>query len=425
MYIMLNSRFTDLGNRLSLRRVAAACAALALLAACSSAPHDYRTLDVQDAVTRRAETQQRGDFTVSASVPGEAEAASIFGIPTYDRGIQPVWLEVTNHSDARARLILASLDRQYFSPHEVAYLHKRQFSKEGLQQLEEHLYLSALPRQIAAGATASGYVFTHASEGTKAINVDMFYTTATSRFEHFTFFLQVPGFVPDHAEVEFATLYQPEEIIELDRAGFRDWLESAPCCTRNRTGLAEGRPVNLFIVASGRDLLQALLRAGWDETSYPKDARYLDSADHLFGRPPDAIVKKGRAGQQDRNEMGLWLTPLRVDGSTVWAAQVKHAVGRRFDLGNLFFAPRQDPDSNDGRNYVLQDLWYNQALRHWAWSRTGVAVDDAAPATDFNGSPWFADGYRMVLWVAGEPLALTEATQIHWDELIKPGSARP
>jgi len=386
-----------------------------ILASCSVAPYRHESIDRFD-LKQRAVTQEQGAVLVRASVPGKEEAKKIFGIPVYDRGIQPVWLEIANRGDSRARVVLSSIDPEYFAPLEVAYMHKKRFSKQGWMEMEDYLYANALPRQIGPGQTASGFVFTHASNGTKAFNVDVFTTGDEPDYLQFTFFVEVPGFVPDHQQIDFESLYSTEDVRDVDVNGLRTLLEDIPCCTSNQDSSRPGRPVQVFFVALGRELLRGLLSAGWDESSYTRDAEYLAGADYLFGRPPDAIFRKGRDRSSDRAELGLWLAPVRVDGKPLWVGQFKHAIGRRYAIGELFLGVTLDPDTVDGRNFVLQDLWYAQFLQHWAWSKTGHEVPQETPEQDFHGNPWFArDAYRIVIWVSDKPIALSEATRKAWE----------
>ena len=389
---------------------------LLLLAACSLTPYKYDDAP-SFAVVDRAVTQQQGQFTVRASVPGIEEAKAIFGIPLEKRGIQPVWLEITNHGSVRARVAPYSLDDEYFPPHEVAYMYRKQFSKEGWLDMEKRFYEMSLQRQIAGGETVSGYVFTHLQPGTKAFNVDLFYVSGEVANEHFTFFVEVPGFTPDHAEIDFQSLYSADEIRDLDEAELRALVKAIPCCTTNRAGDGQGRPVNLFLVASGKDLLQALLRAEWMETSYDRDEEYLSATDYLYGRPADAIFRKRRGKSSDRNELGLWRTPLLHEGTPVWAAQVRHAIGRFFAIGERFLGVQLDPDANEGRNYFLQSMWYSQSLESYAWSVSGIVVPQEQPLVDFNGNEFFSDGLRIVIWIAGDTVSLQNATNRHWDSV--------
>ena len=402
-------------------RHAALAAFLALtLAACSSAPYRYEPLD-SFRIEQRAVVQEQGAFRVRASVPSDDEAEELFGIPLTKRRIQAVWLEVENNSDTRARFAPYSVDPDYFPPHEVAYMYRKQFSKQGWLDMESRFFAKSMPRYIGAGETVSGFVFTNAQLGTKSFNVDLFYTGGKRGYEHFTFFINVPGFKPDHAEVDFPGLYAADGVRDVDQEAFRALLADIPCCTSSAEGKENGQPINLFLVARGRDLLQALLRAGWSETSYERNDRYLNAADYYLGRPPDAIFRKGRDKSTERNEMGLWLAPIRVDGVPVWIAQMKHAIGQRYEIGELFLGIRLDPDVNDGRNYLMQDLWYSQALKHFAWSDTGIVVAESEPRLDYNGNAWFSDGLRLALWVSGEPIGLDEVSEIVWD---RPEKAR-
>lgn len=395
------------------------------VASCSTAPYRSEPLG-NVGVTQRAVEQQQGPFTVRASVPGRQEAERLFGIPIYDRGIQPVWLEVRNSADARARLVLTSIDPDYFPPYEVAWMHRKNFSKQGWRDMETYLHANALPRMIGPGQTVSGFVFTHPSTGTKAFNLDIYGTGEAPTFEQFTFFVEVPGFVPDHREIDLRTLYSEDEIEDVDNDGLRALLADIPCCTSNRDGSAQGRPLQVLFVASGKDLLRALLRAGWNETSYARDEAYLNDAFYLFGRPPDGIFRTGRDRKSERGELSLWLAPVRVDGEPLWVGQFKNAVGRRYGIGELFLGVTLDPDSNEGRNFVLQDIWYAQALQHWGWSKTGLEVPREAPEQDFHGNPWFStDAYRAVLWVSGRPIDMTDATPVEWGRLERPSGKQP
>ena len=391
------------------------------LSACSTVSYKHESLD-RFGIEQRAVAKEQGAIRVRASVPGKVEAKQLFGIPVYDRGIQPVWLEITNNSAGRARFVMISVDQEYFSPLEVAYMHKKHFSKQGWMDMEEYLYATAMPRHIAAGETVSGFVYTNASAGTKSFNVDVYYSRKNEpEYEQFTFFLEVPGFVPDHAGVDFEGLYEASAIRELDSDGLRSALLEMPCCTTNRDGSGQGQPLNIVLVTEGAGILQSLLRAGWSETSYERDDNYLNSSNYFFNRPPDAVFRKsrGKTKTTERNELSLWLTPLHTDGKEVWIAQIKHAIGRRYEINEIFFGSAQDPDVDDGRNFLLQNLWYSQTLEAFAYTKTGKVVAMEDPDVDFNNNPFFTDGIRIVMWLSGDPVALQDTRNMHWDVILE------
>lgn len=349
---------------------------------------------------------------VSVSVPGADEAEAIFGIPIYKRGIQPVWLEIVNNSPERLRFAPTALDPRYFSPLEVSYMHRKGFTKEARTQMDRRFHGSAMPRQIPAGATRSGYVFTHASPGTKSFNIDL-YSADTDH--SFAFFVTVPGFVPDHAEIDFDTLYTPAEVHDYTLENFRTGLAGLPHATTDQTGLKSGLPIGSIIVGNGIDVLKALLRAGWYETSGMRGADQLAQAQFLFGRIPDAAFRIKRNSKRDRNELFLWMAPLRVDGKSVWLAQVSHFIGQKTQLQQFVFGARIDPNIDDGRDFLVQNMWYSQSLEQSAWLVSNEVISIENARTAFNDSEYFTDGYMHVAWLSGEPVSLLETKIVDWD----------
>ena len=109
-----------------------------LLGACSTAPYTYEPRG-SSILEQRAEAQAAGGFGVRAAVPGVEEAEAFFGVNVYERDIQPVWIEIRNDNDVRARVAISSVDPKYFPPAEVAWFFKKAFSKQGWMDLEKRL----------------------------------------------------------------------------------------------------------------------------------------------------------------------------------------------------------------------------------------------------------------------------------------------
>jgi hypothetical protein len=375
-----------------------------LLSGCATQSYHYESTS-SFPIRDRAKSETKGQITISASVPGKAEAQAIFGIPIYDRGIQPVWLNIENNSEERVRFAPTGVDPDYFSPLEVAYMHRKGYTKEARRQMNERFYRSAMPRHIPAGESRSGYVFTHASTGTKAFNVDIF---SGGVDESFAFFITVPGFVPDHQSIEFDKLYDRSEIHDYDFAGLRTGLEDLPRFSTDQSGEQQGLPLGIVIVAPGIDVLKALLRAGWNESPKIRDEDQLAKANFLFGRIPDAVFRNQGSGARDRNELNLWLAPMLIEGKEVWLAQIVHFIGQRTQLEQAVFGARIDPDVDEGRSYLLQNVWYAQGLEQVGWMAGSGSVSIESARYDFNSLEYFTDGYRLVIWLSGEPVSLLE-----------------
>ena len=384
---------------------------LIVVSACATRSYHHESTD-SFPIRKRAVIQNEGDIRISVSVPGADEAKEIFGVPVYKRGIQPVWLEIVNKSPERLRFAPTSLDPAYFSPLEVAYMHRKGFSKEARAQMDKRFYKSAMPRQVPAGETRSGYVFTHTSPGTKSFNIDLY---SAGIDYSFAFFVTVPGFVPDHADIDFEALYTSTEIYDYDLTDFRDGLAELPFTTTDQSGQQSGLPIGTVIAGDGVDVLKALLRAGWYETSRIHDQDQLAKAQYLFGRVPDAVFRIKRTGKQDRNELLLWMAPLRVEGKPVWLVQITHFIGQKTQLEQVIFGARFDPDIDRGRNYLMQNLWYSQSLGQSAWLARGDAISIENAQADFNGSEYFTDGYINIIWLSGAPISLLETRSLDWD----------
>ena len=387
---------------------------LILLAACSVTPYKTGPLNV-DALRQRAEVQTFGPITVKAAVPGAGESKALFGVPLYDHDIQPVWLEIANRSDERVRFALVSVDPDYYSPLEVSYTLRSGFSKEARAAMDERFHSSGIKRFVEPGKIISGFVFTHLSPGTKSFNVDLFGLTTQ---QNFAFFIQVPGFKPDHATVDFEQLYTQDKVRVLTTEDFRDSLSELPGYTANSDGKPNGLPVNVVIVADGIDVLRALLRADWYESTVGSSVETSSGqgAYYLYGRKPDAVFRIQRNNSVDRNELRLWLAPRLVDGETVWLGQVTNFVGQRSYIEKVFFGAHLDPDVDEARGFLLQNIWYSQGLQSFAWSDTGKQVLFDQPGTDFNNNPFFTDGFRAVLWLSGTPYSMLDTARLDWDQ---------
>lgn len=389
----------------------------ALMGGCVNRPYPDQLGSI-DALRARAATQGRGPVRVSAAVPNPSETRDIFHLPLYDRGVQPIWVEIDNQSDDLLRFAPTSVDPEYFAPLEVAFGHRRGRSRDARRAMNVVFHDAQMPRYIQAGEVRSGFIFSHVEPGTKGFNIDLF---GPGRVDYrFTFFVDVPGFVPDHAQIDFASLYDQEKLQRLGHAGLREAIGELPFCTSSANvpegnECATGLPVNLILIARNTEILGALLRAGWRER--PAGAKADPEGDQkLFGRGPDAVFRLQRSGAGERNELRMWLSPYLVCGDNVWLAQITHYAGLRKLLGAELFQARLDPDIDEARSYMMQLMWYSHGLKATAWSSTGNAVPLPRSQEGIMSTRYFTDGYRAVLWLSGPPVSIVETIILEWDD---------
>ena len=86
----------------------------------------------------RSERQSRGGLAVAVAVPDRRETKRVFGVDLYGRGIQPVWVEIENRTDAPYWFMLHGIDPDYFSPHEASYKSRLLLRPITNDRMDEH-----------------------------------------------------------------------------------------------------------------------------------------------------------------------------------------------------------------------------------------------------------------------------------------------
>ena len=412
--------------RTSLAHLVLAMALLLLVAGCATKPY-VPASQTSYGFVDRATSQSQGDIHISTAVPTAEETLALTGIDLYSQGIQPVWLEISNRSDRSARLITWSIDRDYFSPIEVAYMNRKAFTGDSYEQMQAWFHNSAMPRDIAAGETRAGLVYTHLRPGTKGFNLTLIHAGTALDF---TFFVPLPGFVPDFMQVDFAKLYAPEQVRDLALGDLRAVLETElGCCATDVSGELQGGPLNTVMVASGAALRRAMLRGDWIESSMEHGGNIRAREQHFQSRPPDAIYWKLREDGNERIQLHLWLAPWRVSGELVWVAQVFYytdetplasvvgeRAGRDSELYTLLANESVMADIDSAQNFLLQNLWYNGSLRATGFVGGVGKVDVDNPLTGFGGAAYYTKGMRMVAFLGEEARALDEVALVFRSE---------
>jgi hypothetical protein len=373
------------------------------LAGCGGRAYVYEPVDTGRFLSA-TEQQTEGPVRVSTSIPGREETERIFGIDLYDQGIQPVWLQIENTGDSLARYAPVSTDPEYFAPLEVAYINRRGYSEEARKAMDERFHTLAMPRYIDPGETRSGFVFTHADPGAKGFNVDVF---SGGESYNFTFLMRVPGFEPDYAKLNLSEMYTGDEVPNYESDALQEAIRSLPCCSGDKLGEDSGEPINLVLVGEGEELLRALLRSGWRETSVGEAAALQPQ--YLYGREQDAIFRYETVGGDGFYELRFWKAPFRSGADDVYVGQARHFF--RW-IGSV---TRLDADVDNARNFAIQKFLYGQAITANAW----IVGKEVVPVTSFwdtlARAPYFTDGYRMVMWLSADPVSMFEIDVKSWD----------
>jgi len=379
----------------------------------------------------RVETEIENNVRVKAAVPSAEETKQIFGVDLYRHGVQPVWIEIENKSEEQIWFLPVGLDPMYFTPFEAAFVSHFQSSSTANEKMNLYFFERGQDTYIPAGSVREGYVFTNLDEGTKIFNVDL--EGEDGQVAAFTFYISVPGIKVDHHKVDFNSLYPADadtwQNFE-DEEGLLEYLQKLPCCTANKKGVETGDPLNLIVIGSGDDVYHAFIRAGWDETEtitrgsaskaaasylFGKLYRYSPvSALYVFGRRQDIALQKARGTIHKRNHLRLWLAPVKFRGKLVWVGQISRDIGVKFSAKTIV-THKIDPDVDETRRYLIQDLLYSQGLSKFANVKGVGAAPIESPRQNLAGDPYFTDGMRAVLWVSSKPVAFEKVEFIEWE----------
>jgi hypothetical protein len=394
---------------------------------------DYSPRPEERSFLERAQSRRRGEVETKVAVPSDRESERMFGVRLARHSLQPVWLEVVNGGGEPLWLDRVQLDPDYYTPLEAAHLaHFAMGTRLVAFGVLGWLFLPLLPLVplkllsaraanrrmkdlfrtvgfptgvIAPGKNVSGFLFTPLDEGVKRIDVRLL---GRSQAFDFPFTVEVPGLVLPHPAQGAEASRKAEE---LDEAAFQAWLERQPRCTSNARGTVEGDPLNLVMVGDRSSILECL--GAWDETesitlgtawktakAFLLESQYRYSPVsplYLGGRQQDLALQRARVRLNQRLHLRLWSAGVRFGGQPVWIGQVSRDIGVRVTARTWNLTTHQiDPDVDEARNYVLDDLLVGGRVARLGFVPGVEAATPAAPRHNLTGDPYFTDGMRAV-----------------------------
>jgi hypothetical protein len=381
-----------------------------------------------DALRENANQHKEQALTVHANVISDSDARDIFGVALGIHGIQAVWLEVDNNTGHPLYYLPVTTDHQYFSPLEVAWKVKGKFGKEGEQAVDRMFVSRAMPVSLPPGERTSGFVFTNRDLGMKVVNVDLL---GGGKSWQSSFIIDVPGIKLDVEKVDLSTLYKPHEYIQVDRDGLRDWLTEQPCCTSNDDNIGSGDPINFVLVGDSQLLLSAMVQRGWDLTerihggsiwkttkSFLMGSSYRYSpvsSLYVLDRPQDLALQKARGNIHQRNHLRLWRAPLLCEGEPVWLGQISRDIGVRFTFKSPTLTTHKiDPDVDEARDYLLQDMIFSQRLAEFGYVQAMPPRSIDQPGHNLTGDPFITDGMRLVMFFHSPMTPMHKVRNLHW-----------
>ncbi len=376
----------------------------------------------------RAQRKEANGLIVETAALSRNESEAEFGVALNDLGVQPVWLKITNRRAEPHWLYPIEIDRDYFPPFEVAS-RSADAGKETVDDLYYQLLVKHVALFIPPHGFAQGFVYAHADEGLKAFNVELH---GPRSVQQFSFVVPVPGLPTQYFALSDDVSERTPAHPALDEQALWGWLEQAECCTRNGEG-RQGDPLNIVLVGSLDQVRAALVSRDWDVTAPVNRASLLRTVSaflfgsryryapisslYVFGREQDLAFQKARAVIDERNHLRLWLAPVTFEGRPVWIGQISRDVGVK--LSGRLWPPTThviDPDVDDARFYLLQDLSGARAIARLGFARGHEEADLIAPHVNAEDDPYFTDGLRAVFFLADpdRPVPTSEIQLLDW-----------
>ena len=420
----------------------------------------------------RAQTQETPVAQVTAAVLSAQESHEVFGVPLARRGIQLVFLRIVNRHTTPLRLYVLDIDPHYYTALEAAGINHfsvlKRLSGYGLaawyflplvllmplklytaaranRRMDDCFREQSFPlRPIPPGATAEGFVYTTLDAGTKTVRVCLYATGGAGTEDgpaqlsglnsapqgpavDLTYLIPVPGMSLDYLQRDFASICPASELVPCNLSELARRLREMPAATTNAKGLKHGDPVNLVVIGEFETVLSAFT-ARWDEcetitlaTCWKTARAFLFWAEyryspvsplHLFGRSQDVALQRIRSSINERLHLRLWLTPLRFDDRPVWVGQISRDIGVRFttQVWNLT-THRVDPNVDEARDYVVEDLLRAQRIDAVGYVDGVGACGPENPKRNLTGDPYFTDGKRVLIALSN---ARTSPRYVAW-----------
>jgi len=176
-----------------------------------------------------------------------------------------------------------------------------------------------------------------------------------------------------------------------------------------------GDMINLLIVGTDDEVVQAFQKAGWVEVEIvpktfllkrivndsvvdPITKKMPISQLYLFGRPQDYgfTHAKPEFVFYARHHLRLWKTPYEVGGRPLWAGAATFDLGFMRNVRAWKYTHFIDPNVDDERTFVQETVGGSGAVGQWTLVRPTDPVETARTTT---GETYNSNGEILVLWL--------------------------
>ena len=419
---------------------------LLMLAGCASVSFTPGQLTLPDEL-EGVQSSTIADVSVSVSILTDRQARQHFGVDLGNYGVQAIWIRIANRSPDHLWFIRNHLDRDVYSPDEVAVMAQSEVADDEFDSLQQLLRDESIRVSIPQNTLTQGFVFAPKHEGGRYIDVRLSgdayehdstqADTARLRELRFGFAAPLPDGEFDHERLNPSNIYAKSEMRDLTLEELRQAIEQLPCCATEAGGESKADPINVVIIGRSTDVLTALSRSGWSFThriSLRTVTRLIGSAlqgegypvapvssIYMFGRKQDFAMQRARHSIAQRNHMRFWLAPFTYNGQQVWVGQISRDIGIKLTAKSPTLTTHIiDPQVDLAREYLLHSLLAEGFVKKFGFARGSMKASRTRPALNLTDDPYFSDGMRLVIMLSPDPSPLTAVHSLKWEQSSAP-----
>lgn len=371
--------------------------------------------------------------TTSARILSDSDALKLYGVDLAHKGIQAVWMRISNKTRVDQWMLAAHLDPDYYTADEAAYLFRHHWGGLGYSDLQQRFRDLTMRARVGAGETHEGHVLVPRKEGGRYVEIT---TNGQGKVREFGFPLRTPDGHFDFERMNLADSRKSAGVPDLSRAQLRARLEKLPATVTNEKGTTNGDPINLVIVGESSRMMSAMSECGWafthriDGTTVWRMIRaavagnpYLTapvSSLYVFGRKQDVAFQRARTNLSQRNHMRLWRAPFTTEGKPVWIGQVSRDIGIKLtDKSPTLTTHVIDPMVDESRQFVLESLLLRFRISDFGFTRASAPATQDHPRQNLTGDSYFTDGLRLVVFLSSDPVNPESVHNLGWDQTRK------
>lgn len=381
----------------------------------------------------RPQSKSSDGVTVAARALTDSEAREVYGANLAGKGIQAVWMRISNRTSAEQWMLAAHLDPDFYTADEAAHLFRFRRGGWGYEAMQQHFRDLTMRARIGPGETCEGHVLVPRKEGGRFVEIN---TNGTGKVRRFGFPLRTPDGHFDFEQMDVAAIQKQTQPVNLTRNQLRKRLEKLPAATTNEAGSGNGDPLNLVIVGETPLMMSSMSECGWafthriDGTTVRRTISaalsgnaYLTapvSSLYVFERKQDVAFQRARSNLSQRNHLRLWLAPFTVEGRPVWIGQVSRDIGIKLTRESPTLTTHViDPMVDESRQFVLESLLFRFRISDFGFTRASAPVPRTKPRHNLAGDPYFTDGLRLVLFLSQEPVSTERVRNLGWERTVQ------